>query len=502
MADDLQTSPLLSKARRGKHVVHLVPGGRDVVDALTREGILAVSGDDLEPLARHRVRVIDHFVNAARARELVETLEQTHKATAEYVLAPDGLDLVAAVADGGEPMNNADNEDLFEREFQPTRPTRKFVRASDLGEPTPTRWLARRWIPWNAISLLVGAEGIGKSLFWVWVVAAVTNGRALPEIGLPARDPLDVLIVANEDDASEVLARLVVAGADLSRVVVIGEPDDLHPRSVEDDIEAYARTHDGRIGLVVVDMWLSTVDPRLDVQKPQAARTALKPWHDLAVSLETAVMLLAHTNRSTSKNARDRYGVTSELRKIARMTIYSQEDDDQDAPLIIGPEKANGTALAPAARFAREVVQHWEPSDDGDGTVARLKFVETTGMTSRQHVEVDAADDDAAAALSDAEEAILKHLSAAGGKAEPKVITKRAREDAGASDSTIDRAARALEKKKLLGRHWENEHLAGGKTTPVRIWFLPDIFELDEVTNTVRSLGDNPFRPRPVEGAS
>ena len=42
------------------------------------------------------------------------------------------------------------------------------------------------------MSLLIGDEGIGKSLFWVWVVAAVTTGggRVLfPEFGIPKRDP-------------------------------------------------------------------------------------------------------------------------------------------------------------------------------------------------------------------------------------------------------------------------------------------------------------------------
>lgn len=502
MADDLQTSPLLSKAKRGKHVVHLVPGGRDVVDALTREGILAVSGDDLAPLAQHRVRVVDHFSNAARARELVETLKESHKARAEYVLAPDGLDLSDAVADGGEPMNNADNEDLFEREFQPTRPSRKFVRASEMGEPTPTKWLARRWIPWSAITLLVGEEGIGKSLFWGWVAAAVTHGHALPEIGLPAREPLDVVVVANEDDPNEVRARLIVAGADMARVIIVTETDDAVPRTIEDDIRAFAHQNGRQIGLVVVDMWLTEVPAKLDVQKPQAARTALTPWRDLAVDLETAVVLVAHTNRSTSKNARDRYGVTSELRKIARMTLYCQADDDEAAPLIIGPEKANSAATAPSARFAKEIIQHWPPTVDSEGTVARLQFVESTGMTARQHVEADAVDDDAAAELSDAEEAILKHLDAAGGKSEPKGIRKRAREDAGASDSTIDRAARRLDDRGLIGREWVVDKSTGMATPPVMTWFLTEKFELDEATNTVRPLGDNPFRPRPVEVAS
>lgn len=125
--------------------------------------------------------------------------------------------------------------------------------ATDLRPAAAQRWLVRRRIPAAAVSLLVGDEGIGKSLFWVWIVAAITTGTALPEIGLPARAPGTVVLVLMEDDwASTVLPRLIVAGADITTIIVICEEDDgsgspLFPNHMGIVEEAAARQDTGQV---------------------------------------------------------------------------------------------------------------------------------------------------------------------------------------------------------------------------------------------------------------
>src|SRR5699024_77941 len=61
-------------------------------------------------------------------------------------------------------------------DFQPIyQPGPKLWRATDLRGAAQMRWLASRRIPRAAVSLLVGDEGIGKSLLWVLLVAAITT---------------------------------------------------------------------------------------------------------------------------------------------------------------------------------------------------------------------------------------------------------------------------------------------------------------------------------------
>ncbi len=246
-------------------------------------------------------------------------------------------------------------------------------KATDLDPAQPKVWLAKQRIPRSGVTVLVGDEGIGKSLLWVWIVGAVTTGKPLPEFGIPARDPQHVRLILTEDDwSTDVLPRLQLVGADLDYITVIAAAKDGSGSPVfpSDDMKLlYAEPLPA---LVIVDAWLDTVPGSLNVQTPQDARLALHPWKDVAVHTGTAVVLMTHTNRAKG-TAREKYGITGELRKKARMALFAQRDDQ--GQLLVGPEKANGTAIVPSSMFTIEVVQVRPPSDDDDGTVARVMYV-------------------------------------------------------------------------------------------------------------------------------
>ena len=85
--------------------------------------------------------------------------------------------------------------------------------AQPVSSPRPSRAGSPRTAsPAPAVTLLVGDEGIGKSLLWVWVVAAVTIGKALPEFGIPACQPSPVTIVVTEDGWQDMIGRELVNG--------------------------------------------------------------------------------------------------------------------------------------------------------------------------------------------------------------------------------------------------------------------------------------------------
>lgn len=255
--------------------------------------------------------------------------------------------------------------------------------ATQLRAAAQPRWLAKNRLPCGAVSLLVGDEGIGKSLFWGLIAAAVTTGKPVPELGIPARDPANVFVVCTEDDwPTTVRPRLEVAGADLTMMSVICTEDDgsgtpVFPRDLHLITEA-----DNSPALVVVDAWLDTVPGSLSVRDPQHARQALHPWREVATVTDAAVLLLTHTNRVSSANPRDRYGATGELRKKARMTLFAQLDGS--GQLVVGPEKANTSAPIPASSFIIRSVQHFGVTDDNDGTVPLLTFAGESALTARE----------------------------------------------------------------------------------------------------------------------
>ncbi|SCX15184.1 AAA family ATPase [Mycolicibacterium fluoranthenivorans] len=257
--------------------------------------------------------------------------------------------------------------------------------AADLAPGMQPRWLAKNRLPRGAVSLLVGDEGIGKSLFWVYLASAITTGKPLLEFGVPARDPAHVVIVVTEDDwSTTVRPRLEVAGADLAMVrMICAEADGSGAPEFPRDLHLIYQA-DPTPALVVVDAWLDTVPAKFDVRNPQAARQALHPWREAAVTTDAAVLLLTHTNRVATANARDRYGATGELRKKARMTLFAQRDDDDN--LVIGPDKANTAATAKASVFTIRPVQHFDATDDFDGMVPRLTYAGESDQTAQERL--------------------------------------------------------------------------------------------------------------------
>ena len=90
--------------------------------------------------------------------------------------------------------------------------------------PSKPQWLWRGWLVQNALNLLVGRQGSGKTTFLAHIVAALTTDIPLP--GDTAHDPITCGILSLEEPADRVVARLTAAGADLDRVQVLGDVED------------------------------------------------------------------------------------------------------------------------------------------------------------------------------------------------------------------------------------------------------------------------------------
>ncbi|WP_084021657.1 AAA family ATPase [Mycobacterium avium] len=347
--------------------------------------------------------------------------------------------------------------------------------AWSLTQPAPLNWLAQGRIPSAAVTLLVGDEGIGKSLFWVWLVAYVTTGRACPEYGIPERESGHVFLVATEDDwSTAVLPRLEVAGVNLDFVhVICVEEDGSGAPTFPRDIDVLSES-EITPALVVVDAWLDTVPSGLQVRDPQQARQALHPWREYAASTRASVLLLTHTNRVATANPRDKYGITSELRKKARSTLFAQADPDNADCVLIGPEKSNIAGQTSADRFRISAVQRFEPTDSSDGKVPRLTYVESVGKSSRELISSafygpDDDEDDSALieAVNWLEDYLTEH-----GRTSGKMAKTAATAD-GIKERTLQRAALKLKKSNRLEyfsegsprvNHWQ---LVGGTAVDV-----------------------------------
>lgn len=268
-------------------------------------------------------------------------------------------------------------------------------RYSELKLPPAATWLGVGWIPLRELTVVVGEEGIGKSMSWVLIAAHVTTGTAFAPFKIPAREPADVLLIITEDSAAEVAARLELAGADMSRILWYSIDEDgtgspVFGSDLTGDfakLDEYLAGADQRPALVVVDAWLDTVASGLNVRDTQQARAALHPWKTLASRHDFAALLVTHTNRLDTTSTRDMMGGTGALRQKARMVLFAARPKDAEEPvLFIGPDKSNTTGLVNAVRFHVQAEQVREQTDDDPGTAARLARANYTTATIRDHI--------------------------------------------------------------------------------------------------------------------
>lgn len=272
--------------------------------------------------------------------------------------------------------------------------TPKLRRTSELTPAEHPTWLGVGWIPRSEITVLVGDEGIGKSLLWVQIAAAVTTGQPFAPFRIPAREPADVCVIVTEDATAEVQERLKLAGADLDRIVWFSMDADgtgapSFSKGGGDSMGILVesiKALDAPPALVVLDAWLDTVDSGLQVKDSQQARTALNPWKRFADVFKTSVLLLTHTNRLPTANTRDLMGSSAVLRQKARMVLFASRPQDDNEHLFVGPDKANTTGLRDAVRFTVQPVQVRPATDDDPGTTARIADPTDMGQTIRSLV--------------------------------------------------------------------------------------------------------------------
>ncbi|MCH9732267.1 MAG: AAA family ATPase [Actinomycetia bacterium] len=351
------------------HLANWTPlNGKTVIVVADKDG----------PGRKHATQVAD-AVTAAGADSIAVVEAKTGKDAADHIAAGHSLEDFHGV--DWWPL-----EAPQANEHPEPRTSPRLWRASELKPAAQPKWLAKNRIPQAAVTILIGEEGIGKSLLWVLIAAAVTTGKPMPEFGIPQRDAADVLLILTEDEwSTAVLPRLEVAGADTDRVRVICTDEDGSGSPTFPDDMATILDADPPAAMVVCDAWLDTVPGNLRAGDPQQSRQALHPWKEAASATGASMTLLTHANRLGTANIRDKYGISASLRQKARMTLYCLPGDD--GGFIVGPDKSNGaSARTRASTFRIKSIQHFEPTNDHDGTVPLLEFVGESDKTIKEHL--------------------------------------------------------------------------------------------------------------------
>lgn len=306
----------------------------------------------------------------------------------------------------------------------------------------PVRWLFPGYLPLGMLAIIGGAPGTGKTTIALVFAAITTRGRekgARWPDGAPAGSAGDVLIWSAEDGASVLAARLVAAGADMTRVHFVqglANGEEFDPARDMPLLEAEA-TKLPALRLVIIDPIVSAVSG--DSHKGAEVRRSLQPVVSLAQRVGCAVLGVTHFSKGTAgRDPVERITGSIAFAALARVVLVAAkargDGVDAEARRLLMRAKSN---IGPDdGGFAYEL-ERVEVAPEVEGQ--RVRWLEAIEGSARDLLaEADADQDgDEASALDDACEFLRSEL--AGGPVSFKQLLNDAR-GAGHSERTLRRA--------------------------------------------------------------
>jgi AAA domain len=206
-----------------------------------------------------------------------------------------------------------------------------FTPASAI-EPEVVRWLWEGRVPLGALTIIAGQPGLGKSTTTVHLGARLSRGALEGSLyGKPAH----VLYVTLEDHrASVVRPRLEAAGADLTRIELVGvqvdERDELV--TLPGDL---AEIEEGAVRLgarmLVIDPIVATLDGTVDSHRDQSVRRALAPLSQFAERADLAVIGVMHLSKQQGTDLLNRVSGSVAFGGAPRSVfVFARDPEDPD----------------------------------------------------------------------------------------------------------------------------------------------------------------------------
>ena len=168
-------------------------------------------------------------------------------------------------------------------------------------------WLLYPFIPFGKVTIVQGDPGEGKTTMVLQIIAKLTKGEAVLPSGSdePALEektmdlePVNVIYQTAEDGLGDTIKpRLLSAGADCSRVMVIDDNDQaltmMDARLEEAIIKTNAR-------LVVLDPIQGFLGTAVDMHRANEIRPLMKRVAVLAEKYHCAIILIGHMNKNSN----------------------------------------------------------------------------------------------------------------------------------------------------------------------------------------------------------
>ena len=182
---------------------------------------------------------------------------------------------------------------------------------------TSVEWLWFPYIPFGKLTIIQGNPGEGKTYFAMMLTAACTNRKLFPN--MEDIEPFNVIYQTAEDGMGDTIKpRLIEAGADLSRVMVIDDTEEALTLS-DDRIEKAVRQN--RVRLVIIDPVQAFIGADVDMNRANEARDMTKKLGALAEKYRCAILLIGHMNKTSGNKAAYRGMGSIDFFAVARSVL-------------------------------------------------------------------------------------------------------------------------------------------------------------------------------------
>lgn len=239
------------------------------------------------------------------------------------------VSLSAACTKGDDEQIEFYEQRLADEHRRATRPQLSVLRSAADVEMKPVEWLWRWRIPRGMLSMFDGDPGLCKSTVIVDLAARLSRGEPLPG-DRDSRGPANTILISFEDTAAHVIKpRLVVAGADCSRVALWDQ--DENPFNVSDSLVLLGQMIEQfKASWVVIDPLMSAFPASLNAHRDQDVRAVLAPLSKLAERTDCAITFVRHLNKSGGGSALYRGGGSIGIIAAARAGMLLARDPDAD----------------------------------------------------------------------------------------------------------------------------------------------------------------------------
>jgi len=199
-------------------------------------------------------------------------------------------------------------------------------------------WLWKPYIVKGNINIIQGDGGLGKSYLTTWLLSAISNGAKIPFSDNYFKIGTSILQNAEDDPDATVLPRLILNGADVSKIGFFNEDNKTFNIKQINRLEAKLKELKPQVCLIdPAQAYLGNIN----MNSANEVREVLKPLKNLAQKYNCAIIIIMHLNKNSGAKATQRNMGSADFVASARSVIMITENPENTSERLFIPIKTN-----------------------------------------------------------------------------------------------------------------------------------------------------------------